>query len=107
MPDLLRKDSFELGIRGPGIQYSLGVTFCYWNFLFSHSKASDANIGIIANFVQFVKNSIYHFTFPKPLQNSFATNNFNITHPQAGAGAPFIKVLSNKNKCVNFIHCKV
>ena len=28
-----------------------GVTFCYWNFLFSHSIASDANIGIIANFV--------------------------------------------------------
>ena len=27
------------------------ITFCYWNFLFSHSKASDANIGIIANFV--------------------------------------------------------
>ena len=24
---------------------------CYWNFLFSHSQASDANIGIIANFV--------------------------------------------------------
>ena len=23
--------------------------FCYWNFLFSFSKASDANIGIIAN----------------------------------------------------------
>ena len=28
-----------------------GVTFCYWNFLFLHSQASDANIGIIANFV--------------------------------------------------------
>ena len=27
------------------------VTFCYWNYLFSHSKASDSNIGIIANFV--------------------------------------------------------
>ena len=25
-----------------------GVTFCYWNFLFSQSKASDASIGIIA-----------------------------------------------------------
>ena len=32
-----------------GVQSSLGVTFCYWNFLFSRSKASDANIGIIAN----------------------------------------------------------
>ena len=30
---------------------SAGVTFCSWNFLFSHSKASDANNGIIANFV--------------------------------------------------------
>ena len=28
-----------------------GVTFCYWNFLFSWSKVSDANIGIIANVV--------------------------------------------------------
>ena len=28
-----------------------GITFCYWKFLFSHSKVSDANIGIIANFV--------------------------------------------------------
>ena len=26
----------------------IGVTFCYWNFLFSHSKASDVNIAIIA-----------------------------------------------------------
>ena len=28
------------------------------DILFSHRKASDANIGIIANFVQSVKNSI-------------------------------------------------
>ena len=28
-----------------------GVTFCHWNILFSHCKASDAKIGIIANFV--------------------------------------------------------
>ena len=34
------------------ILFPPGVTFCYWTFfLFSHSKASDANIGIIANFV--------------------------------------------------------
>ena len=26
-----------------------GVAFCYWNFLFSCCKTSDANIGIIAN----------------------------------------------------------
>ena len=32
-----------------------GVTFCYWNFLFLHSKASDANIGIIANLGSFEK----------------------------------------------------
>ena len=29
-----------------------GITFSYWNFSFSHSKASDANIGIIANFAE-------------------------------------------------------
>ena len=40
---------------GPVVQYSLGVIFCYWIFLFSCSKASDANIGMIANFVYFVK----------------------------------------------------
>ena len=34
-----------------------GVTFCNWNFLFSHSKASDAYIGIIANFVYLRKTS--------------------------------------------------
>ena len=28
-----------------------GVTFCYWYFLFLHSKASHANIGIIASVV--------------------------------------------------------
>ena len=33
------------------VQSSLGVTFCYWNFLFSCSKTSDANFGIIANVV--------------------------------------------------------
>ena len=32
-----------------------GVTFCYWTFLFSRGKASDANIGIIANFGCFEK----------------------------------------------------
>ena len=31
--------------------FPLGVTFCPWIFLFSRSKASDANIGIIANVV--------------------------------------------------------
>ena len=29
----------------------LGITFCDWMFLFSCGKASDANIGIFANFV--------------------------------------------------------
>ena len=43
--------SVGLGIRGPGVQYPLGVAFCYWNFLFLINKASDANMGIIANFV--------------------------------------------------------
>ena len=34
------------------IQSSLGVTFCHWIFfLFSRSKGSNANIGIIANVV--------------------------------------------------------
>ena len=42
MPSLSRKESIGLEIRGPGVQYSLVVTFCYWNFLFSCSKASDA-----------------------------------------------------------------
>ena len=42
------------------VQSSLGIIFCYWNFLFLHSKDSDANIGITANFVYFVKNSIDH-----------------------------------------------
>ena len=36
-------------------QYSLEVTFCYWIFLFSRSKASNANIGIIAILVHFEK----------------------------------------------------
>ena len=42
--------------KDPGavVQYSLGVIFCYWNFLFSCNKAFYANIGIIANFVYFV-----------------------------------------------------
>ena len=35
---------------GPVVLFPLGVTFCYCKFLFSRSKASDANIGIIANF---------------------------------------------------------
>ena len=34
---------------------TLWVTFCYWNFLFSHCKASDACIRIIANFRSFEK----------------------------------------------------
>ena len=45
--------SVGLGIKGQEVQYSLGVRFCDWIFLFSDrsSKASDANIGIIANVV--------------------------------------------------------
>ena len=35
-----------------------GGKIFYWPFLFSHSKASDANNSIIANFVQLRKNSI-------------------------------------------------
>ena len=30
-----------------GFNTHCGVAFCYWNFLFSHSKASNANIDII------------------------------------------------------------
>ena len=45
-------------ITGPDSILTM-VTFCYWSFLFSYSKASFANIGIIANFVQFVKNSSF------------------------------------------------
>ena len=41
----LRKESVGLGIRGPAVQYSLRLTFL--NFLFSRSKGSDDNIGII------------------------------------------------------------
>ena len=33
------------------ILFILGVTLCDWIFFFSCSKASDANIGIIANVV--------------------------------------------------------
>ena len=58
MPEKLRKESVGLGIRGPGVQYSLGVTFCYWIFLCSHSEASDTNIGIIANFVYYGKTRV-------------------------------------------------
>ena len=39
-----------------------GITFCYWNFLFSRNKASDANIGIIAILVHFEKTLLsYNF----------------------------------------------
>ena len=37
-------------MRGPGTLPKRGNIF-HWIFLFSHSKASDANIGIIANYV--------------------------------------------------------
>ena len=39
----------------PVVQYSLGVIFCYCNFLFSCSKDSEVNIGIIAILVHFEK----------------------------------------------------
>ena len=54
-------ESVGLGIRSTGVQYSLGVTLCYWIFLFSRGKASGANIGIVANFVQFVKTLLDKF----------------------------------------------
>ena len=44
-------------MRGLGSISTGGNTF-YWNILFSRSKAADANIGIIANFVYWWKNSI-------------------------------------------------
>ena len=36
----------------------MGVAFCHWTFLFSCRKASDANIGIIANVVCLRKTQI-------------------------------------------------
>ena len=58
MPDYSREESVGLGnqrlIRGLGSILTVG-TFYYWILLFSCSKASDADIGIIANFVLFVK----------------------------------------------------
>ena len=38
--------------------YSLEVIFCYWTFLISCCKAFDANVGIMANFVYFLKTLI-------------------------------------------------
>ena len=43
-------------MRDPG-SIPTGGNICRWIFLFSHSKASDANIGIIAILVHFEKNS--------------------------------------------------
>ena len=42
-------------MRGVLVQSSLGVIFRTWNILFSRSKDSDANFRIIANVVEFVK----------------------------------------------------
>ena len=44
------------------VQSLIGVSFCYWHFLFSRSKASDANIGSIANFGSFEKPPLEHIT---------------------------------------------
>ena len=38
------------------VLFPLGITFCHW--IFSRSKASDANIAIIANFVNLRKAEI-------------------------------------------------
>ena len=43
-------------MRGPGSIPTGGNSF-YWIFFLSRSKASDANIGIIAILVHFEKNS--------------------------------------------------
>ena len=40
-----------------------GVTFCYWTFWFSRSKASDVNTGIIAIW-EFRKTSNGHGEHP-------------------------------------------
>ena len=39
------------GLLEAWVEYSLVLTFYYWIFLFSRTKASDAYFGIIANFV--------------------------------------------------------
>ena len=52
------------GSCDPGIQYSLGVTSWHWIFLFSQSKVSDANIGIIAILVHLENKSIVLICFP-------------------------------------------
>ena len=49
-------------LRGPGSLLTGGKNF-YWNILFSHSKASDANFGIIANFVYYGKTRLYWVLF--------------------------------------------
>ena len=66
-------ESVGLGIRGPGVQYPLRVTFCYRNFLFLISKVSDANMGIIANFVYYGKTRMVFVTEFKDLKESLTT----------------------------------
>ena len=55
---VVHEQSDGLGIRGSlgvWIKYSLEIIFCYWNILFSRTKAPDANVGIIANFIYYGK----------------------------------------------------
>ena len=40
---------FESEVMRGRVLFPLGITFCHW--IFSPSKSSDANVGIIANFV--------------------------------------------------------
>ena len=49
-PERIVLDLESEAMRGPG-SIPTGGNIFHWIFLFSHSKASDANIGIIANFV--------------------------------------------------------
>ena len=70
MPTQIRNEGVGLGIRGQSSILN-GVNILLLEFLFSRSKACDANISIIANIVCLLKTQMTHFYSHKKHNGKF------------------------------------
>ena len=73
MPSLSRKESVRPRIRGPKVQYSLGVTFCHWIFFGLHvvkalmpilELSKNSNVFVLRHWYEEIQLRVFYHSRP-------------------------------------------